>query len=119
MPGVTGVGPTEDPQGTEGDPPARLALGLAHLDEAIAPELESLKTQHAALQAEETKLTEAGVTSVGDLLEKGATPKGREELAAKGRPARGLVSFGVARALVVDGPAVEIAGTVHLAVEFP
>ena len=34
-------------------------------------------------EATEKKLTDAGVTSVDDLLEKGATPKGREELATK------------------------------------
>jgi predicted flap endonuclease-1-like 5' DNA nuclease len=34
-------------------------------------------------EATEKKLNDAGVTSVDDLLEKGATPKGREELAAK------------------------------------
>jgi predicted flap endonuclease-1-like 5' DNA nuclease len=34
-------------------------------------------------EATEKKLNDAGVTSVDDLLEKGATPKGREELATK------------------------------------
>jgi predicted flap endonuclease-1-like 5' DNA nuclease len=34
-------------------------------------------------EATEKKLNDAGVTSVDDLLEKGATPKGREELVAK------------------------------------
>jgi predicted flap endonuclease-1-like 5' DNA nuclease len=34
-------------------------------------------------EATEKKLNDAGVTSVDDLLEKGATPKGRDELAAK------------------------------------
>lgn len=34
-------------------------------------------------EATEKKLNDAGVTSVDELLEKGATPKGREELAAK------------------------------------
>ena len=34
-------------------------------------------------EATEKKLNDAGVMSVDDLLEKGATPKGREELAAK------------------------------------
>ena len=34
-------------------------------------------------EATEAKLNSAGVKSVEDLLEKGATPKGREELAAK------------------------------------
>ena len=34
-------------------------------------------------EATEKKLNDAGVTSVDDLLDKGATPKGREELAAK------------------------------------
>ena len=34
-------------------------------------------------EATEKKLTEAGVTNTDDLLEKGGTPKGREELSAK------------------------------------
>jgi predicted flap endonuclease-1-like 5' DNA nuclease len=34
-------------------------------------------------EATEKKLTEAGVTNTDDLLEKGGTPKGREELATK------------------------------------
>jgi predicted flap endonuclease-1-like 5' DNA nuclease len=34
-------------------------------------------------EATEAKLNTAGVTSVDDLLEKGATPKGREEIAGK------------------------------------
>jgi predicted flap endonuclease-1-like 5' DNA nuclease len=34
-------------------------------------------------EATEKKLNDAGVTTVDELLEKGATPKGREELAAK------------------------------------
>ena len=45
-------------------------------------------------EATEKKLNTAGVTSVDDLLEKGATPKGREDLAAKsGLPASQILRF--------------------------
>ena len=44
--------------------------------------------------ATEAKLNTAGVNSVDELLEKGATPKGREELAAKsGVPAAKIMTF--------------------------
>ena len=45
-------------------------------------------------EATEAKLNTAGVSSVDDLLERGATPKGREELAAKsGVPAAQILKF--------------------------
>jgi len=45
-------------------------------------------------EATETKLNTAGVTSVDDLLEKGASPQGREELATKsGLPAAQILKF--------------------------
>lgn len=44
--------------------------------------------------ATEAKLNTAGVNSVDDLLEQGATPKGREDLAAKsGIPAKKILTF--------------------------
>ena len=44
--------------------------------------------------ATEAKLNTAGVNSVDELLEQGATPKGREELAAKsGVPAAKIMTF--------------------------
>jgi len=44
--------------------------------------------------ATEAKLNTAGVSSVEELLEKGATPKGREDLAAKsGLPAAQILKF--------------------------
>ena len=45
-------------------------------------------------EATEAKLVTAGVSSVDELLEKGATPKGREELAAKsGLSAEQILKF--------------------------
>jgi predicted flap endonuclease-1-like 5' DNA nuclease len=45
-------------------------------------------------EATEAKLNAAGVTSVDDLLKKGATPKGREEIAEKsGVPASRILTF--------------------------
>jgi predicted flap endonuclease-1-like 5' DNA nuclease len=44
--------------------------------------------------ATEAKLNAAGVTSVDDLLEKGATPKGRDEIASRsGLPAAQILRF--------------------------
>lgn len=42
-----------------------------------------LTSRQGIAEATEKKLNTAGVNSVDELLEKGATPKGREELAAK------------------------------------
>jgi predicted flap endonuclease-1-like 5' DNA nuclease len=63
---------------------ARLALaaGAIAADKPKAAKGKLTSIQGIA-EATEKKLNDAGVTSVDDLLEKGATPKGREELAAK------------------------------------
>jgi len=65
-----------------------LLSGLAFAADALSAEKpKAAKGQLTSIQgvaeATEKKLNDAGVASVDDLLEKGATPKGREELAAK------------------------------------
>jgi predicted flap endonuclease-1-like 5' DNA nuclease len=64
-----------------------LAAGLLTLNLQAADKPKAAKGKLTSIQgiaeATEAKLNKAGVTSVDDLLEKGATPKGREELAAK------------------------------------
>src|SRR5688572_31546350 len=61
---------------------AFLALNL-HAAEKPKAAKGKLTSIQGIAEATEKKLNSAGVTSVDDLLEKGATPKGREELAAK------------------------------------
>ena len=62
-------------------------MGLLALNLQAAEKPKAAKGKLTSIQgiaeATETKLNEAGSESVDDLLEKGATPKGREELAAK------------------------------------
>lgn len=68
-----------------------VALQAAEKPKAAKGKLTSIQ---GIAEATETKLNAAGVTSVDDLLEKGATPKGREELAAKsGVPAAQILKF--------------------------
>ena len=66
---------------------AVLFTSLLTLSLCAADKPKAAKGKLAAIEgigeATEAKLTAAGVTSVDDLLEKGATPKGREDLAAK------------------------------------
>jgi predicted flap endonuclease-1-like 5' DNA nuclease len=59
-----------------------LAAGASAADQPKAAR-HKLTTIQGIAEVTEKKLNDAGVTSVEDLLEKGATPKGREELAAK------------------------------------
>lgn len=49
----------------------------------LAADKGNLTTIQGIAEVTEGKLKTAGVTSVDDLLEKGATPKGREEIATK------------------------------------
>ena len=68
-----------------------LSLGAADKPKVAKGKLTSIQ---GIGEATEAKLTAAGVTSVDDLLEKGSTPKGREELATKsGLPASQLLTF--------------------------
>lgn len=64
-----------------------LLTGLLTLNLHAAEKPKVAKGKLTAIQgiaaASEAKLNTAGVTSVDELLEQGATPKGREELAAK------------------------------------
>jgi hypothetical protein len=66
---------------------ALLAIGLLTLNLHAAEKPKAAKGKLTSIQgiaeATEAKLNAAGVTSVEELLEKGATPKGREELAQK------------------------------------
>jgi predicted flap endonuclease-1-like 5' DNA nuclease len=77
---------------------AVLFTGLLTLSLCAADKPKAAKGKLPAIEgigeATEAKLTAAGVTSVDDLLEKGATPKGREDLAAKsGIPAAQILKF--------------------------
>lgn len=72
---------------------AFLALNL-HAAEKPKAAKGKLTSIQGIAEATEKKLNSAGVTSVDELLEKGATPKGREELAAKsGVPAGQILRF--------------------------
>ncbi len=78
--------------------PALLVAALLTLNLHAAEKTKVGKDKLTAIQgiaeATEAKLTAAGVTSVDQLLEAGATPKGREELAAKsGIPAAQILKF--------------------------
>jgi predicted flap endonuclease-1-like 5' DNA nuclease len=59
-----------------------LAAGVSAADKPKVAK-DKLTAIQGVGEATEKKLNEAGVTSIEELLEKGATPKGREELAAK------------------------------------
>jgi|SRR5829696_6787801 len=67
--------------------PASLVACLLSVSLCAAEKPKAAKGQLTAIQgiaeATEAKLNTAGVTTVDELLEKGATPKGREEIAAK------------------------------------
>lgn len=68
-----------------------LTLHAAEKPKAAKGKLTSIQ---GIAEATEKKLNTAGITSVDELLEKGATPKGREELAAKsGLPASQILRF--------------------------
>jgi predicted flap endonuclease-1-like 5' DNA nuclease len=70
-----------------------LALNL-HAEEKPKVAKGKLTSIQGIAEATEAKLNKAGVASVEELLEKGATPKGREELAAKsGVPAGQILKF--------------------------
>ncbi len=70
---------------------AALSLHAAEKPKAAKGKLTSIQ---GIAEATEAKLNTAGVMSVDELLEKGATPKGREELAAKsGVPAGQILKF--------------------------
>ncbi|MEA3207682.1 MAG: hypothetical protein QOE70_739 [Chthoniobacter sp.] len=78
--------------------PALLVAGILalHLHAAEKPKVAKgkLTSIQGIADATEAKLNGAGVTSVDELLEKGATPKGREDLAAKsGVPAAQILKF--------------------------
>jgi predicted flap endonuclease-1-like 5' DNA nuclease len=78
--------------------PALLVAALFTLNLHAAEKAKVGKDKLTAIQgiaeATEAKLTTAGVTSVDQLLEAGATPKGREELAEKsGIPAAQILKF--------------------------
>jgi predicted flap endonuclease-1-like 5' DNA nuclease len=78
--------------------PALLVAGLLALDLHAADTPKSAKGKLTSIQgiaeATEKKLNAAGVKNVDELLERGATPKGREELAAKsGLPAAQILKF--------------------------
>ena len=78
--------------------PALLAAGLLTLNLHAAEKPKAAKGKLTSIQgiaeATETKLNAAGVTTVEELLEKGATPKGREEIAGKsGVPAAQILKF--------------------------
>lgn len=77
---------------------APLVAGIMTLSLDAAEKPAAGKGKLTAIQgiagATETKLNTAGVTTVEELLEKGATPKGREEIAAKsGLPAAQVLKF--------------------------
>lgn len=77
---------------------ALLAIGLLTLNLHAAEKPKAAKGKLTSIQgiaeATEAKLNAAGVTTVEELLEKGATPKGREELAEKsGVPAAQILKF--------------------------
>jgi len=67
--------------------PVLLAAGLLTLTLHAAEKPKAAKGELTSIQgideATEAKLNTAGVTTVAELLEKGATPKRREEIAAK------------------------------------
>jgi len=72
---------------------AFLTLDL-HAAEKPKATKDKLTSIQGIAEATEKKLNTAGVTSVDDLLEKGATPKGREEIATKsGLPASHILRF--------------------------
>lgn len=72
---------------------ASLLLPLHAADKPKAAKGKLTSIQGIA-EATEAKLNTAGVTSVDELLEKGATPKGRDEIAAKsGLPAAQVLKF--------------------------
>src|SRR5215212_6471563 len=78
--------------------PALLVACLLTVSLSAAEKPKAAKGQLTAIQgiaeATEAKLNTAGVTTVAELLEKGATPKGREEIAAKsGLPATQVLKF--------------------------
>ncbi len=78
--------------------PALLATGILVLNVDAAEKPKAAKGRLTSIEgiaeATETKLNSAGVTTVDELLENGATPKGREELAAKsGVPAANILKF--------------------------
>lgn len=80
--------------------PALLVAGMLSLSLSLhaADKPKSAKGKLTSIQgiaeATEAKLNLAGVNSVDDLLEKGGTPKGREELATKsGLPAAQILKF--------------------------
>jgi predicted flap endonuclease-1-like 5' DNA nuclease len=78
--------------------PALLVASLLSVSLCAAEKPKAAKGQLTAIQgiaeATEAKLNTAGVTTVDELLEKGATPKGREEIAAKsGLPATQVLKF--------------------------
>ena len=70
-------------------------LGLLGLDLHAADKPKAAKGKLTSIQgigaATEEKLKTAGVNSVDELLEQGATPKGREELAAKSGVSAGQI----------------------------
>lgn len=75
-----------------------LGAGILALNLDAAEKPKAAKGKLTSIQgiaeATEAKLNTAGVTSVDELLEKGATPKGREELSAKsGVPAAQVLKF--------------------------
>jgi len=77
---------------------ALLVAGIFTLNLSAAEKPKAAKGKLTSIQgigeATETKLNTAGVTSVDELLEKGATPKGREELATtSGVPAAQILKF--------------------------
>jgi predicted flap endonuclease-1-like 5' DNA nuclease len=70
-----------------------VALNL-HADEKPSAAKGKLTSIQGIAAATEAKLNVAGVNSVDELLEKGATPQGREQLAAKsGVPAANVLKF--------------------------
>jgi predicted flap endonuclease-1-like 5' DNA nuclease len=78
--------------------PLPFAIGLLSMTLHAAETSKGPKGKLTSIQGiaevTETKLNAAGVISVDDLLEKGATPKGREELATKsGVPAAQILKF--------------------------
>lgn len=78
--------------------PTLLSVALLSINLHAAEKAKVGKDKLTAIQgiaeATEAKLTAAGVTSVDQLLEAGATPKGREELATKsGIPAAQILKF--------------------------
>ena len=77
---------------------APLVAGILTFSLAAAEKPKAAKGKLTAIQgiaeATEAKLNTAGVTTVDELLEKGSTPKGRDEIAAKsGLPAAQVLKF--------------------------